>query len=158
MKLAIGIDPGVKTGFAVKNISTGEYLRIDTLMIHEAFEALKEMVFRDGINALYVVIEDARKRKWFNDKGKNAKARRGMAMGGASVKRDCKAWEDFCKDYGLSYALKAPKDLVTKEPLPIWTRRTGWKKRTSEHARDAASFIYPLNARNLKLYGFTDPG
>ena len=154
MKLAIGIDPGVKTGFAVKNIGTGEYLRIDTLMIHEAFDALKEIAFSGEAREIYVVIEDARKRTWFNDKGMSAKGKRGKAMGGASVKRDCKAWEDFCEDYGLTYVLKAPKELTTKQPIQIWTRLTGWKKRTSEHSRDAASFIQPINPRNLKMYGF----
>jgi hypothetical protein len=152
MKLVIGIDPGVKTGFAVKDIATNVYLRVDTLMIHEAFDAVRELM-REGTQ-LYLVIEDARLRKWYDDKGKSASARRGKAMGAASVKRDCKAWEDFCEDYGLTYTMKAPRELTTKEPLHIWTRRTGWKRRTSEHARDAASFISGLNARNLKLQKF----
>lgn len=154
-KLAIGIDPGVKTGFAVKDIHTGQYLEIHTLKIHEAMAKVRAMVEKDSA-LLYFVVEDARARKWYNDTRKGAKASRGLAMGAASVKRDCKIWDDYLQGLGLTYLMKPPKDLATKMDKEVWRRATGWNSRTSEHARDAASFILPLNPRNLKLFGFKD--
>jgi hypothetical protein len=150
-KLAIGIDPGKSTGFAVKDIATGEYLTIETMPIHQAMIKVVEMI-EENPAQLYFVVEDARKRTWYNDKSKNAKAARGMAMGGASVKRDCTIWDDFLSDWAFNFVMKAPKDLTTKMDKTAWQRATKWTKRTSEHARDAACFIMPLNPRNLKLF------
>lgn len=152
-RLAIGIDPGKKTGFAVKDIATEQYLEVRTMQLHQAMQYVLALAY-DASEAqeLYFVVEDARLRKWYNDKGKSASAKRGLAMGAASIKRDCTIWEDFLTDHGFTFRMMPPARLTTKTPLPIWTRKTGWKGRTTEHARDAADFIFPLNLRNLKVF------
>ena len=152
-RIAIGIDPGKSTGFAVKDVGTGQYLDIRTMQLHQAMQYALSLAYdTEESRELYFVVEDARKRKWYADHDQNEKARRGIAMGAASVKRDCTIWEEFLTDHGFTFRMIAPARLTTKTPLLIWTRKTGWNGRTSEHARDAADFIFPINPRNLKLF------
>ncbi|EMN93341.1 hypothetical protein LEP1GSC112_0438 [Leptospira interrogans serovar Pomona str. UT364] len=82
-----------------------------------------------------LLIEDARKRKWF---GPNADAKR---QGAGSVKRDCALWEDFCNREGIPFRLVHPKRGATKWDEMQFKTYTGWTGRTSEHSRDAAMLI-----------------
>lgn len=149
-KIAIGIDPGKKTGFALKDIGSGEFLTVESLMIHEAMIRVMELHQKEGVE-LYAAVEDARKRKWYNDKGMDKKSARGLAMGAASVKRDSVIWEDFLKDFGIPLRLEKPAAGRSKVNAVYFERLTGWKKSTNEHGRDAGMLIHSVNPRNLKL-------
>lgn len=144
----IGIDPGVETGIAVKDLKTGHFVEIVTEPIHRAFRRVWQW---QGQGKIAVFVEDARKRKWFNDKGLSAKASRGLAMGGASVKRDCKAWEDMLVDANIPHLLIAPKNNKTKVAATYFKQLTGWERRTSNHSRDAAMLIFTANQKNLSI-------
>jgi hypothetical protein len=63
-------------------------------------------------------------------------------MGAGSVKRDCAIWEDFCRDLGIDYIPVPPQAGLTKWPADYFNKVTGWKGRTSDHARDAALLVY----------------
>lgn len=145
--IAIGIDPGTKTGLAVKDLQTGKFLEIKTMKIHEAFDVLLGYRMGTKPQELFVVVEDARKRQWFG------KAGREKLQGAGSIKRDCVIWQDFLSDLpGCNFRFEPPKKGATKWSLNVWQKATGWTGRTSEHARDAALLIHRLNARNLKMY------
>ena len=147
---AIGIDPGKKTGFAVKDLSSNSFVEVETLLIHQAIDRL----YRYAEEASVIVyVEDARQRKWYNDARKSAKAARGLAMGAASVKRDCTIWEDVLKDLGVSYVLVAPKNNRTKLDANLFAKATKWDKRTSDHSRDAAMLIHSVSQQRASIDG-----
>lgn len=125
----IGIDPGVSTGFAV--CDGGKYLEIKTLKIHKAMDRVLAYKLCRGLK---VYIEDARKRGGISVR----------AQGAGSVKRDCKIWEDFLIDNDIEHYFVKPSSKLTKVPDERFKQLTGWRERTSNHARDAAMLIWGL--------------
>lgn len=136
----IGIDPGEHTGLAVWDGSAFE--RIETLPIHRALVLVEQYhdVARMTGNCLCVVFEDARQRTWFT-KERSASEYRGRLMGAGAAKRDAKIWEEFCIDLGIPYEAHKPTAGTTKWKEDYFKRVTGWDRRTSEHARDAAVLV-----------------
>ena len=132
-KFVIGVDPGAKTGFAIWDCKAKEFLSVDTLKIHQAIFVIMQKCNRPDV---LVLVEDARKRVWYGDAG------RGKLQGVGSVKRDCSIWEDLLKDLECDYRLLHPKDIKTKLDSVTFERITGYKFRTSQHARDAAMMCY----------------
>lgn len=133
--ICIGIDTGTHTGFAVWDTREGRFLSLETLPIHQAL--VKVMVWKDNVgNDLQVVFEDARQRTWFGHGDTNAKL-----QGAGSVKRDCSIWEDFCRDYNISYWAKPPIKGATKVSSDYFKVVSHWTGRTSEHSRDAAMLV-----------------
>lgn len=131
----IGIDPGTHTGMAVWDSREGKFLSLDTLQIHQAL--VEVMLWKDKVgHDLQVVFEDARQRTWFGKGNTNAKL-----QGAGSVKRDCSIWEDFCRDYGITFWAKPPIKGATKLTANYFKLISGWKGRTSEHSRDAAMLV-----------------
>lgn len=129
----VGIDCGVNTGIAVWDRQKKCFEIIQSTMIHRAFKLVLQYHER---YAVFVRIEDARKRRYFGNTGRE------MLQGAGSVKRDAKIWEDFCLDMGIRYELVPPKNNKTKLNSDLFERMTGWKNRTNNHARDAAMLIY----------------
>lgn len=126
----IGIDPGVKTGICV--MEDGAIVYIDTMGIIEAIGIVHHYDKKDVIT---LVIEDARQRKWFN-------GGRERLQGVGSVKRDCQIWEEYCNGYGINLIKVAPKNNKTKLTPEAFEKITGYTKRTSNHARDAAMLVW----------------
>ncbi|WP_036026254.1 hypothetical protein [Leptospira noguchii] len=133
-RLLIGIDPGTKTGFAIWNQDLKQLTRVMTYSVLKAQDEVKACFEKD--KSLCLIIEDARKRKWY---GKDSDAKR---MGAGSVKRDCTIWVEFCNRNGIPYRLDHPKRGLTKITAAEFKILTGWIKRTSEHARDAALLVF----------------
>lgn len=133
----IGIDPGVKTGFAIICNNQKEAL---TVAIHNAFPLIKQLLKRD--DKIHVRVEDARKRKWFGSKSKDKQ------QGAGSIKRDSKIWEDFLtelsskKDSKLTFEMLHPIKGGTKINKVLFKKISGITKVTSEHARDAYMLIH----------------
>ncbi|MDI7219364.1 hypothetical protein QMN07_17875 [Leptospira santarosai] len=131
--LLIGIDPGVRTGFGVWNQESKRLTHVATYSVLEAQEEVK--TYKTADVPICLIIEDARKRKWF---GKNPEMKR---QGAGSVKRDCKLWEEFCELEGIPYRLVHPQRGRTKHTSAEFRTLTGWTGRTSEHSRDAAMLV-----------------
>lgn len=109
--------------------------------IHRALIAVHEYAQRFGADVVTVFIEDARLRKWIPQEA-SCSEYRGKLMGAGSVKRDASFWEDFCKDYGIRLVKVPPRENTTKLAPRVFARITGYKGRTSEHARDAAMLVF----------------
>ena len=137
----IGIDTGVHTGIAVWNSERKEFAVVDTKKIHEAMNFVYGYV--DSDIPFQVRFEDARQRKWI-PMSKNMTAELGRAQGAGYVKAHCQIWEDFLTDYQIPFEAIAPRRNVTKLSAEQFERITGYKGRTSEHARDAAMLVYGL--------------
>lgn len=133
----IGIDPGTHTGVAVWDTREGKFLSLETLLIHRAmtFILTWSLKAEETGQEIQVVFEDARQRKWY---GNDSNAKR---QGAGSVKRDCSIWEDFCKDYQIPFVAVPPMKGGTKVNESFFKTFSGWKGRTSNHARDAAMLV-----------------
>ncbi|ENV08957.1 hypothetical protein F966_02602 [Acinetobacter higginsii] len=137
--IRVGIDCGVKTGFAVAE--KGVLNRVETLTITKAMEEEKLLHAQDP--DLVVRIEDARLRTWFGSAdARQAKSGAGVREGVGSVKRDCSIWEQFCIEQGIKYELVHPAANMTKTKSDYFNRITGWIGRTSEHGRDAGMLVH----------------
>ncbi len=142
MKILIGIDTGVHTGFAVAfdHGAGGELQRVESLSITQAMQCVLEYEDEHDLKDITLYIEDARLRTWFT-------GGREKAQGVGSVKRDAQIWEDWCKEQGINYKMIHPASNATKKKAVDFTRMTGWTGRTNEHARDAAMLVFKRFAK-----------
>lgn len=137
--IRVGIDCGVKTGFAVAN--NGVLNRVDALTITKAMDEVKALHAQHP--DLVVRIEDARKRTWYGRiDAEQEKYGAGVREGMGSVKRDCSIWEQFCIEQGIKFELVHPAANITKTKSDYFKRITGWAGRTNEHGRDAAMLVH----------------
>lgn len=132
----IGIDTGTHTGIAVWDSEEKQFLDIETMMLHQAIQLVITICLTWGRENVMVLFEDARQRKWF---GHDADAKK---MGAGYVKRDAVIWEDLCTDYEITFRALPPAKGATKLNVDYFKALTGWNKRTSEHARDAAMIVF----------------
>jgi hypothetical protein len=133
-KIIAGIDPGVKTGLAIWSCGDQEFMELKTCSVIEAFEYLRNYKLSDNLDEIR--FEDARLRKWFGNAGSE------KLQGAGSVKRDCKIWQEFCEYYEIPFQSTKPAKGQTKWSAAYFRRMTGWSKRTSQHARDAAVLVF----------------
>jgi hypothetical protein len=141
-KILIGIDTGVKTGFAVAadRGNGGELEQVESLSITQAMEKVKALIEEWEIGNVCLYIEDARKRTWFT-------GGREKSQGVGSVKRDAQIWEDWCTEQGFKFLMIHPAANATKKKATDFKRMTGWVGRTNEHARDAAMLVFKRFAK-----------
>lgn len=138
MAIFIGIDPGTNTGLAVWDAEDKKFHRVDTLSIVAAMDLVRG--YTAGFS-FRLVVEDARKRQWL-PREKNLSEYRGKLMGAGSIKRDCEIWEEFAALYGIPIQFIPPRKGLTKWDSETFKKITGWKGRTSNHARDAALLVW----------------
>lgn len=135
----IGLDPGKHTGLAIWDTADQEFIRVETVSIHKALFLVYDMrLIRPSIR---VYFEDARKRRWL-PKDATSSEYRGHLMGAGSVKRDSVIWQDALTDWGIPFEMVPPRAGATKWDADTFARITGYKGRTSNHARDAALLVY----------------
>lgn len=137
--ISIGIDTGRHTGFAVWDGS--RFLELDTKTISSALLEVRRYAANFGRENITVYIEDARLRKWIPQEAGRSDYR-GKLMGAGSVKRDATIWEDYCKEDEIRLVKVPPKYNTTKLAPQVFAWITGYKGRTSEHARDAAMLVF----------------
>lgn len=136
--VAVGIDPGVRTGIGIYDCDEGKLLSCHTVQIHEAFNMINNLSTKFDV---FVVAEDARKRKWFG------KRTIGKTQGAGAIKLQSKQWEDFLASKLkqreiLGYRMIHPLAGGTKMNESMFWRITGYTGRTSEHARDASMLVF----------------
>lgn len=145
MKILIGIDTGVHTGFAVAfdHGEGGVLQKVESLSITQAMQSVLEFEDEHDLKDIMLYIEDARKRTWFGGAdARQARSGAGIREGVGSVKRDAQIWEDWCKEKGINFKLIHPAANATKKKVEDFTRMTGWTGRTNEHGRDAAMLVF----------------
>ncbi len=135
-QFAIGIDPGVNTGFAAWDLDAKKFVRVESLMLHEAFGVVQNL---HSAGMLWqVTFEDARLRTWFSSKGREA------LQGAGSVKRDSKAWEEMLTAYRIPFKAVSPEAKGRKVASGVFSKLTGWNGRSNEHGRDAAMLVFGM--------------
>lgn len=135
MALHIGIDTGVHTGYAVYDSEAHALLECTTTTITHAMDAVRVLASASPSDVI-VYVEDARKRTWFGNTGRE------RLKGAGSVCRDAQIWEDFCRENNIRCELIAPRENRTKVSAYQFRTIAKWIGRTSEHARDAAMLVY----------------
>ena len=117
----IGIDTGVKTGFAAWDSEKRHFLEVVTLTITQAMERV--LIYRNISlttgSEIRLYIEDARLRKWFGNTGRE------KLQGAGSVKRDAHIWQDWCREHEIDCMMVAPKNNKTKMNSESFKRLTG---------------------------------
>lgn len=131
----IGIDPGVKTGLAMR--VDGVMDTLQTTSILGAMDYIMTIIatYHPHKEIIHVRCEDARLRTWYGSSGRE------VLQGVGSVKRDCTIWEEFLRQEGLDYEMVHPKNNSTKIPAALFNKLAGWTGRSSEHSRDAGMLI-----------------
>ena len=137
-KILVGIDPGVNTGLAVWSHSERKFCEVVTASIVGAMKIVRDYAVEHDVT---IYTEDARKRKWI-PREKSLSQFKGRAMGAGSVRRDSQIWEEFAAYYDIPIVLLPPRQGATKWSAEYFARVTGWKARTSNHARDAALLVF----------------
>lgn len=127
----IGIDPGVKTGFARVNTAS-TFAELCTMDIYSAQARILVLAQLYGEYNILVAVEDCRKRKWV-DPSIGPERLRGIG----SVERDCSLWQEFCERHGLALVLVAPMGINTKMDKWEFAQTLDYPFDTSNHARDA---------------------
>ena len=125
--MIVGIDPGKNTGYAV--VKDNKLVFVDSMMIHKLLYILEKKAESESF---FVVVEDARKRKWFGNSGPE------KWKGAGSIMRDCTIWEDFLVDMKIRHLMDAPAPGNTKLSAAKFQQAYGWTHKTNEHGRDAA--------------------
>jgi len=140
---AIGIDTGVNTAIAVWDIRRKLFIHVETTMIHRALLYIWQFMQKceQQSASFYVRVEDARQRNWFGPRSQY------KLQGAGSVKRDSKIWEDFLRDYHISFEMVAPQRQqgLTKMSAAAFKQLTHYTGRTTEHSRDAAMLVFGSN-------------
>ena len=136
--LYIGLDPGTNTGLAVWDAEAHRFSELVTASIVGAMKIVCDYAAAWPVT---IVVEDARKRQWL-PREKNLSEYRGKLMGAGSIKRDCEIWEEFAALYGIPIQFVPPRKGLTKWDAETFNKITGWKGRTSNHARDAALLVW----------------
>jgi hypothetical protein len=152
-KLAVGIDPGVKTGVATMNLGTKRLVSLRTMGIVDAFEFLRGL--QAGGQLSLVLFEDARMRSG-GFGGTDAATKRsgaGVREGVGSVKRDCSIWAEWLTKRYIAHRPIAPEQCVTKLDARAFLLATGWADKTSQHARDAAMLVLAHGATAMPSKG-----
>jgi len=141
-RFVIGIDPGTNTGFSVWDLSSRSFLSVETLSMYRAIKRIEGWVetaatiHRPGY--IFVRIEDATKRTWFGKSGPE------RYKGAGSIERDCAIWREVLTELNIPFEAVAPKDLKGTPNAETFKKITGWQRRTSVHARDAAWMVYGI--------------
>jgi hypothetical protein len=134
--ILIGIDPGTKTGVAVWDTQKKAFDLIETAFIHDALTIVS--MLKCYSPSIEVYVEDPNSWKPF---GNNVQARAKL-QGAGSIKRDFAIWRDFCKDQEITLHPVKLQGTIKKVDAGYFEKLTGWKDRTSEHARDAAMLVF----------------
>ena len=134
----IGLDPGTRTGVAVWDANNKQFVEICTASIIGAMKIVKDYA---DTRRVTLVAEDARQRKYL-PREKNLSEYRGKLMGAGSVKRDCEIWQEFAEYYCIPIEFVPPRKGATTWDAGYFAKVTGWKGRTSNHARDAALLVF----------------
>ena len=133
--LIVGLDPGVKTGFAIWSSTERRLVDVATMSITATMRRVQAM--QDAGSLHSVVFEDARLRTGYF--GVNASAKQ---QGAGSIKRDCSIWQEFLEGLtGVPFKPVSPKSKGAKVDAALFVRLTGYTCRTSEHGRDAAMLV-----------------
>ena len=139
---AIGIDPGVDTGFAVWDCEKKEYSQLSTLDFWQVIDLLLEYK-NQYQQRLVVVVEDATQNKPTFRLGTNIKENDRKAQNVGSLKRETSLLIEWLDKHKIPYRrIRPSRYTYTKLSAEVFTQITGYQGRSSSHSRDAAMLVF----------------
>jgi len=138
--LIIGIDAGVDTGFAVYSRKLRRLIVVSTIDFWTAYDAVRSYPRKD----VAVIIEAPQMNRpvFDRDSADSHKKHGRLAMNVGSVKRESQLLAEGLRRDG--YLVIEEKPSTQKWTAEYFKRITGWDKRCSQHARDAAKLVFGL--------------
>lgn len=146
-RILIGVDPGTVTGYAIKNLETGEFEEVGSAGIVMTLELL-DAYFGDDC---FVIIEDARQWNGYS-RGMKSGVMAAKAQGSGSVKRDCQIWQEYMRHWSIDFKMVPPSWKGAKTDAKMFKLVTGWQGRTNSHGRDAAMLIVSIDSMWVERY------
>lgn len=142
----IGIDPGTATGFAVYNRITNQIECAKTL---DFFSVQDACISQYPPQEADIVIEDCRvwRSIYARHEGVDGRRMRKLAQNVGQVKRETGLLIESFKRLGYTVATEPP--ISQKWDAETVQRITGYKARTSQHARDAMKLCFGV--KNLRV-------
>jgi predicted nuclease with RNAse H fold len=145
-RYVVGIDPGVKTGFAVWDREGQRFDFVETSSFWNVFFKLSERLLYCPDDTL-IVVEVAHYAPVFRErkaKGENVNHAARMAQNVGQVMREAKLLAEGLRRCGYEVVEQKPlgKAKNAADDRAQFERSTGWTKQTSQHARDAARICF----------------
>lgn len=139
-KFIIGIDPGIKNGFAVKGVTSGELLQVASYPLHGLLAILKHYGgIAEGFDNLLVKIENPN--TWVGFKGISREEANLRRAGAGAVKQTYKHIIEYLEFEGIPYQNIKLQGKLKKLKSDKFKEISGWTQATNEHGRDAAMMI-----------------
>jgi len=132
-KIFIGIDPGVKTGLAVM---------VDSQLKHcstSSFWSVMDYINTQNHEDLVVYIEKPDTKAVWHTGATSQAAKNRTAVNVGSIIREAELIIARLQALGIETHIIKPKGKVDKNKFE---KITGWTKKTSQHARDAAMLLF----------------
>ena len=143
-RYAIGIDPGVQTGFAWYDRQQKEMVEFNTANFWEVYHRFaSETAWR--FECIVVIEVPNSKRPMYRRIDNNSdvgRIRENMSAKIGSNRREAELLADGLEQLG--YEVRRVTPSRTKLNAEQFARRTGIKTRTSQHVRDAVMLVYGL--------------
>lgn len=136
-KVAIGIDPGKSTGYAVWDRKLKVFISIETTDFWSAYAQVQQYPIDEAV----IIVEKPRTKASFRRYGKKQTdaAKHTMSVNVGMVYREAELMIAGLERLGYKVIKQHPQGKLNKE---LFESRTGYTKRTSEHGRDAAMLCY----------------
>lgn len=142
--LLVGIDPGEHTGVAqFDHLAAQPEMLLQTLDFWATVRLLETLAITEKHRA-HIYIEDPNEHRslYANKDSKTGEVRTKVAQNVGANKREAALLIKKCEALGLQLTTIKPGDVLTKQSAEAFARLTGYTKRCSEHARDAALLIW----------------
>lgn len=145
-RYVVGIDPGVKTGFALWDREEKQFDWVETSTFWGVYFRLTESYVLSPLNT-EIVIEVAHHAPTFKHlkaEGQNKHTLSKIARNVGQVTREAQLLVEGFKRRGFTVIEQKPLGKAKKavDDMRDFERLTGWEGRTSQHARDAARLAY----------------
>lgn len=139
----IGIDGGVKTGLAVWDRETKKFDTLETVDFWQVVDLLVKYCdrFYERENTVVYIEDPSQNKPVFMKKGANNRAKiMKVAQNVGGVKRETELLIEGLER--MLYTVKRIQPSSSKWDSKTFKSITGYKKRCSQHARDAAKLVY----------------
>lgn len=133
---SIGIDPGKHTGFAVYDLRTERFARLETLDFWSAFGAV--MLYQPEMLSRVVIELPDTKHIWHKDAATRSAMQR-QAVNVGSVLREAELLSMGLRKAGYPVENANPRGKVDEKKFKMIT---GWTGRSNQHCRDAGLLCY----------------
>jgi hypothetical protein len=130
----IGIDPGIKCGFAIFDSKDCVLTRVKCFKMYELLDTLGRLG-KDGDH--YVFIENPNSYMAFKSKLNTSKLK-----GAGAVKQTYKHIIEMMEDMDIPYSNTSVMSKTNKLDAETFKKYTKWEGVTNEHSRDAAMLVF----------------